>query len=124
MDQSINFIILGINAYANYETRDMAGSMRIKNIFNPLLSNNSISLSNLIMLDLFGIEHIGNTQSSVSEVDCLSIGFRSILYPLSVVRFLRKGMKFIKMHHQKNAANIIYNYQYPDIRNFFLLLFV
>jgi hypothetical protein len=123
MTEAINFIILGNNAYADYEKRDMAGSMRLKNIFNPMLGNKDITISNLIILDLLGIQHDQKKQSTIPEVDCLSIGFSSIKNPLSVIRYLRLGMAFIKAHKKENSKNIIYNYQNPDIRNILLVLY-
>jgi glycosyltransferase involved in cell wall biosynthesis len=118
-----NFIIVSINAYANYETRDMAGSMRIKNLFNPLLDEENISISNLILLDLLSMKHNCHNQSTVKSIDCLSIGYASILNPFSVMGFLKKGRRFIKTHKKKDTINIIYNYQYPDVRNILLLIY-
>jgi glycosyltransferase involved in cell wall biosynthesis len=123
MNKKINFIILSINAYASYETRDMAGSMRVRNLFNPLIDNEDVSISNLIMLDLLSIQYDGQNQSTVSGIDCLSIGYRSVTNPISVIRFLKRGKNFIKAHKKKNEQNILYNYQYPDIRNFLLLMY-
>lgn len=122
-EKKINFIILNINAYANYSGKDMAGAMRIKNLFNPLLEKKEVSVSNLIILDLLSIEHNGRNISSNPDVDCLSIGYKSLKKPLSVIGFLRHGIRFIKDHRQKNSTNIIYSYQYIDIRNFLLLLY-
>lgn len=123
MTKKINFIILGINVYANYDKVDVAGSMRVKNIFDPLLQNKDVSASNLILLDLLGMHHNGFKESTTSDVDCLSIGYRSIINPFSVIGYLKRGIDFIKKHNIENANNIIYNYQYPDIRNFLLLLY-
>lgn len=123
MNKKINFIILSINAYANYETRDMAGSMRVRNLFNPLIENEDVSINNLIMLDLLSIQRDGQNQSTVPGVNCLSIGYRSVTNPISVIRFLQRGKNFIKAHKKQNEQNILYNYQYPDIRNFLLLIY-
>ncbi len=123
MNKKINFIILGVNAFANYETRDMAGSMRIKNLFNPLIHDKDVSISNLIMLDLLSMKYHNNTESTIPGIDCLSIGYKSIFNPLSVIKFLKKGKNFINTHKDKSAKNIIYNYQYPDVRNFLLLIY-
>ena len=121
--KKLNFIILSINAYADYNTSDMAGSMRVKNLFNPLLQNEAINISNLILLDLLFLKNSGNNQSSIKNVDCLSIGYTSIINPFSVIGFLKKGMSFIKEHKKDDAQNIIYNYQYPNIRNFLFILY-
>ena len=123
MQKKINFIVLSTNIYGAFDIKDMAGAVRVRNIFNPLVQQNGVSVSNLIMLDLFGIQDNLKTESINNKVDCLAIGFSSITHPISVLQFLKRGMKFIKQHKQKNAANIIYNYQYPDVRNFLLLLY-
>ena len=101
----------------------MAGSMRVKNLFNPLLQNEAINISNLILLDLLFLKNSGNNQSSIKNVDCLSIEYTSIINPFSDIGFLKKGMSFIKEHKKDDAQNIIYNYQYPNIRNFLLILY-
>jgi len=123
MSSNLNFIILNIDAYPDYETRDMAGSMRVRNLFNPLIEKKGVSLSNLIMLDLFGMDYNDHKQTTNKSVDCLSIGYRSAKYPLSVFRYFKKGIRFIKAHYKKDATNIVYNYQHPDIRNFLFLLY-
>jgi glycosyltransferase involved in cell wall biosynthesis len=56
-------------------------------------------------------------------VDCLSIGYTSLKKPMSVLGFLRKGIRFIRQHKKQGATNIIYNYQYIDIRNVVFLLY-
>lgn len=123
MNKSVNFIIVNVNAFASYETRDMAGSMRVKNIFNPLLGMPDISISNLVLLDLLSLQNNNNEESYKNKIDCLSIGYTSFKSPASIFTYLKKGFKFIKAHHKKNADNIIYNYQHPDIRNFLFLLY-
>ena len=123
MNTNLNFIILNVNAYADYETRDMAGTMRVRNLFNPLIEKKGVSLSNLIMLDLFGMDYNDHNQTTNKSVDCLSIGYKSAKYPLSVIRYLKKGINFIKTHYKKDATNVLYNYQHPDIRNFLFLLY-
>ena len=101
----------------------MAGTMRVRNLFNPLIEKKGVSLSNLIMLDLFGMDYNDHNQTTNKSVDCLSIGYKSAKYPLSVIRYLKKGINFIKTHYKKDATNILYNYQHPDIRNFLFLLY-
>ena len=123
MNKNINFIIVNVNAYGAYETRDMAGSMRVKNIFDPLLNRPDISISNLILLDLLSLQNNNNDQSNNVAIDCLSIGYTSFKSPSSIISYLKKGYRFIKAHHKKDAENIIYNYQHPDIRNFLFLLY-
>ncbi|MEO6358572.1 MAG: glycosyltransferase [Ferruginibacter sp.] len=123
MSKKINFIILNINAYGSYAGKDMAGTMRVKNFFNPLLENKEASVSNLATLDLTCLEHNDFDKSEIKGVDCLSIGYTSILKPLSVIRYLRKGIRFIRQHTKKDVPNIIYNYQYIDIRNFVFLVY-
>jgi glycosyltransferase involved in cell wall biosynthesis len=123
MSIKINFIILNINAYGSYAGKDMAGTMRVKNFFNPLLENNEASVSNLATLDLTCLEHNDYDKTEIQGVDCLSIGYTSIFKPLSVIRYLRKGIRFIRQHTKKDVPNIIYNYQYIDIRNFVFLVY-
>lgn len=123
MEKKINFILLSINAYASYPGRDMAGAMRVKNLFDPLLKNDNISISNLIMLDKLEMQHDGHTQSVMPNVNCISIGYKSLINPSSIFKFLNRGIRFINANHQKSSDNIIYNYQYPDIRNILLLLY-
>lgn len=117
MNKQVNYIILNINAYASWQGRDMAGSLRVRNIFDTLLKNQQATVSNLIPLDLLAMEHHQKQQSTHEEVDCLSIGYSSIKNPLSVWSYLKTGFRFIKEHLKKDQPNVLYNYQYPDIRN-------
>jgi glycosyltransferase involved in cell wall biosynthesis len=123
MDKKVNFIILNINAYAAYGGKDMAGSMRMKNLFTPILERHAATVSNLITLDLLCLEHNDHNRSDMPGVNCLSIGYTSLKKPMSVVSFLRKGIQFIKQHKKEGATNILYNYQYIDIRNIVFLLY-
>lgn len=122
-DKPINFIILNINVYANYTSRHIAGAMRVKNIFDPLLAKPNVTISNLILLDVLELENNNNTSQQIPNVPCLSIGYTKITNIFSVFSFLAKGKKFIQTQQLKNTTNVIYSYQYPDIRNFLLILY-
>jgi glycosyltransferase involved in cell wall biosynthesis len=95
----------------------------VQNIFKPLAEQEHISISNLIMLDLLNLENNNHTLSTDPKIDCLSIGYTSIKNPLSIFKFISRGLKFVKTHKKKDANNILYNYQYPDIRNFIFILY-
>lgn len=121
MNKTVNYIILNINAYASWQGRDMAGTLRVRNIFDNLLKEQQATVSNLIPLDLLAMEHHQQQQSIHEKVECLSIGYSSIKNPVSVWKYLRTGFRFIKAHYKKDQPNVLYNYQYPDIRNILFL---
>jgi glycosyltransferase involved in cell wall biosynthesis len=122
-DKPINFIILNINVYSNYTSRHIAGAMRVKNIFDPMLTKPNVTVSNLVLLDVLELENNNNTSQQLPNVPCLSIGYLKITNIFSVFSFIAKGKKFIKAQQIKNATNVIYSYQYPDIRNIILILY-
>ncbi len=119
----LNLIILNINAYAGYPGRDMAGAMRVRNIFDPLLKEPDVKIANLIPLNLLELEHRNDQSTCMPEVDCLSIGYTRIYNLFSLFRYWSKGCAFIRKRFDKSQCNIIYNYESPDIRNILFLLY-
>lgn len=112
-----NIVVLHINAYAAYRGRDMAGAIRVRNFFDPVLESPENSVSNLILLNIHDFEHNGEHSSITDKVTCLSIGYSKIYNPVSVIRYLKNGFRFLKKQKKEGGCNILYNYESPDIRN-------
>jgi glycosyltransferase involved in cell wall biosynthesis len=119
----LNIILLNINAYAGYPGKDMAGAMRVRNIFDPLVEDPNIQIANLIPLNLLELQYQNDRSTQRREIDCLSIGYTKIYNPLSLWHYWRKGCSFISQRFDKKNCNIIYNYESPDIRNIIFLLY-
>ena len=110
-----NIVIIGVSYFDG-----MASSTRVKNLLEPLLKENSITLSNLI----YEKEAIGITQhkGTIHKIKYFIIGYR-ISSILSLLQFLWQGIKFLRMSKSNSKKNIIYNYQYPDVKNIIFLLY-
>jgi glycosyltransferase involved in cell wall biosynthesis len=113
--KKINVIILGVSYFDG-----MASSTRVRNLLEPLLTNNSISASNLI----YQKDSKGLTQKEglLSKVHYKVIGFRKS-NPLSVISFTCHVIKFLKKNRLSRHRNILYNYDQPDLRNILLILY-
>lgn len=104
----INIIILGVNYFGL-----MASSQRVKNLFQPLLTNSNYCVSNLII------------NSDIRDESSLNITKKVLRYNykniISLLIYLINGSKFIIEKFDKNALNIIYHYQYPSIEDILFL---
>lgn len=110
-----NIVIIGVSYFDG-----MASSTRVRNLLEPLLKENSITVSNLI----YEKEAKGITlhKGTIHKIKYFIIGYK-ITNILSLVQFLWRGIKFLRSSKSNSKKNIIYNYQYPDIKNIIFLLY-
>lgn len=110
-----NIVILGVSYLDG-----MASSMRVRNLFEPLLRNDDIQLSNLIYQgDAFEIK---NKKGCIGQVEYSVIGI-NLKNPFSLFLFWLKGVDFIRRSKSRKYKNILYNYEYIDIKNIIFLLY-
>lgn len=110
-----NVLLLGVSFFDG-----MASSMRVKNLLEPLLATNDVKLSNLIFNgDAYGIE---NRKGRIGQIKYEVIG-SNIWNPIALVFFWWKGIKFIRKSKSMDSRNILYNYEYIDIKNIVFLLY-
>jgi glycosyltransferase involved in cell wall biosynthesis len=111
-----NVLVLGVSCFDG-----MASSTRVRNLIEPLVEKGLIRVFNLI----YTMEYKGEKTAKSGTAN--GIDFRVIeLGPFnifSVVPFLFKGMVSIKKNKSTCYKNIVYNYDYPDAKNIFFLLF-
>jgi glycosyltransferase involved in cell wall biosynthesis len=112
---SCNIVIMGVSYFDG-----MAGSTRVRNLFEPLVRKNLVKTSNLIYQS-DNKEPIG-TDGTLNGVDFRVIGF-NLRNIFSIFGFWSRGMSFLKGSKQAGANNILYNYNYPDLKNIFFLLY-
>jgi glycosyltransferase involved in cell wall biosynthesis len=97
----------------------MASSMRVRNLMEPLLEKELITLSNLIY-QKDNKESIGK-KGTLNNIRFKVIGFR-LSNPFSVFGFLFGGFSFLRKCKQPGSKNILYNYNNPDIKNILFIL--
>ena len=98
----------------------MASSMRVRNLIEPLVEKNLITASNLIY-QKDNKEPIGK-QGARNGISYRVIGF-GLKNIFSVFGFVFGGLSFIRKSKIKGNKNIIYNYNYPDVKNIFFILY-
>lgn len=98
----------------------MASSMRVRNLIEPLVEKNLITASNLIY-QKDNKEPIGK-QGARNGISYRVIGF-GLKNIFSVFGFVFGGLSFIRKSKIKGSKNIIYNYNYPDVKNIFFILY-
>jgi len=113
MHKQLNILLLGVNYIGQ-----MASTQRVKNLFEPMLKLQNISVSNLI---------INESVISVIQVEKGNVNYNHLSYnyknPISVIYFLYSGLKFIFNGYNKGASNILYHYGYPSIEDIIFLKF-
>lgn len=110
-----NIVIMGVSCFDG-----MAGSTRVRNLFQPLISKDQIKANNLIYQS-DNKEPIGN-QGRLQQINFKVIGFK-LSNIFTIMGFWGGGMSFLKQHKLKGYKNIIYNYNYPDLKNIVFLLY-
>ena len=97
----------------------MADSARVRNLFEPLLKKNRISIHNLVHVNSINHQTIGKKQITGSN-------YRYITYkwynPVSIWKFYRDGAQFIRKN-KRTAGNVLYHYDAPDIKNLYFILY-
>ena len=110
-----NIVLLGVSCFDG-----MASSMRVRNLFEPLVEKKLISLNNLIY-QKNNKEPIGK-KGYVNNINFKVIGFR-LANIFSIFTFIFEGIFFIKKSKLKECKNIFYVFDYPDIKNITFILF-
>ena len=109
-----NIVIMGVSYFDG-----MAGSTRVRNLFEPLVRSNQVSVSNLIYRTDNKIS-IGK-RGNIANVNFKIIGFNLANF-FSIIGFWWGGVTFLRASRQPQRKNIIYNYNYPDLKNIVFLL--
>lgn len=110
-----NIVIMGVSYFDG-----MAGSTRVRNLFEPLVKNDLVKASNLIYKSDNKIP-IGE-KGNLNNVNFKIIGFR-LSNIFSIFSFWAGGISFLKRSRLSGYKNIIYNYNYPDLKNIVFLLY-
>lgn len=110
-----NIVITGTSCFDG-----MASSTRVRNLFEPLVKKKLITLGNLIF-ESDNREPIGR-EGVKDEITFRIIGFR-LSNPFSIFSFWYRGFSFLKKNRKKGCKNVLYNYNYPDLKNIFFLLY-
>jgi glycosyltransferase involved in cell wall biosynthesis len=98
----------------------MASSMRVRNLIEPLVEKKLIAVSNLIY-QKDNKEPIGKS-GTLNNINFKVIGF-SLKNVFSVFGFVFGGLSFISSSKQKGSKNILYHYNYPDIKSIWFILY-
>ncbi|HMU09181.1 MAG TPA: glycosyltransferase [Ferruginibacter sp.] len=98
----------------------MAGSTRVRNLFAPLIGRGLLKANNLIY-ETDNKVPIGK-EGRLNEINFRIIGFR-LGNPFSIFSFWGRGMSFLRKNKQSGSKNIIYNYNYPDLKNIVFLMY-
>jgi len=110
-----NIVVLGVSCLDG-----MASSMRVRNLLEPLIKKNLIKVNNIIYKN--DAADLKIYQGNINKINYSIIGFnpRNIL---SIVQFFYRGIIFIDKNKCSSKKNILYNYEYPDIKNILFLLY-
>ena len=110
-----NIVILGVSCFDG-----MASSMRVRNLINPLIEKNFVMANNLIY-QKDNKEPIGKTGTKNNiRFKVIGVSLKNIF---SIFPFFYGGLAFIKYCKAKKQKNILYNYNYPDIKNIVFILY-
>jgi len=110
-----NIMIMGVSCFDG-----MAGSTRVRNLFEPLINAQSITANNLIY-QTDNKEPIGK-KGNLNNINFKVIGFK-LSNIFSIFGFWAGGISFLKKSKNPGFKNIIYNYNYPDLKNILFLLY-
>lgn len=114
-EKKYNIVIMGVSCFDG-----MASSMRVRNLIEPLVAKNLITVGNLIY-QKDNKEPIGKAGKK-NNIAYKVIGFR-LKNPFSVFSFVFGGLGFLRKNKIKGHKNILYNYNYPDVKNIFFILY-
>lgn len=107
----MHILVLGVTLYEG-----MAGSVRVRNLLDPLIESKKIVWSNLFFTKLAGnISTEPKENSKEVEVELSS--------PSSIFRFLRDSFRFIRQRKVAGKLNVFYAYDTPDLKTIFPILY-
>ncbi len=110
-----NITVMGVSCFDG-----MASSMRVRNLLEPLIEKQLISVNNLIYKK-DNKEPIGE-EGILNGISFKIIGFR-LKNIFSVFGFIFGGFSFLSKSKKKGHKNILYNYNYPDVKNILFILY-
>lgn len=112
MKNELNIIIWGANYYGT-----MAPSQRIKNLFEPIIENKNVVVSNLLRNETIDKSLVKEAKINVETF------YYSARNPFSIFRFFVQSYRYLKHKKQKEKQNIFYCYGYPCLENVMILYF-
>lgn len=114
-DPGCNIVVTGVSLFDG-----MASSTRVRNLFEPLIKMNLVTASNLVF-ETDNKEPIGR-QGKLNDIEFEVIGFRLANF-FSIFSFWYRGISFLKRNRKRDCKNILYNYNYPDLKNIVFILY-
>jgi len=111
MNKKFNIILLGPNFYG-----EIASSSRIRNLFEPLLPDKTIEITNLVINSKD--EFINDNKE---RIHVYNLSYK-IYNPVSIIKFYILSARLLKEKRNKESINVFYCYGYPSIENFIILL--
>ncbi|OOG68053.1 glycosyltransferase family 4 protein [Algoriphagus sp. A40] len=107
----MHILVLGVPLYEG-----MAGSVRVRNLLDPLIKCNRIVWSNLFFTKLAGNISLEPNENH-QEVDLV------LSSPGSIYRFLRDSFRFIRQKKVSGSLNVLYAYDTPDLKTILPILY-
>lgn len=107
----MHVLLLGVPLFEG-----MAGSVRVRNLLDPLIKEDKIEWSNL-----YFSKQAGNFQNK-GEAHVMEVEMSMKSIP-SIFRFLRDSFRFIKNRKVSGSKNLFYAYDTPDLKTIFLILY-
>jgi hypothetical protein len=111
IDDYLNVVVQGVSL-----KEGMAGSMRVKNLVDPLIDDGLIKVSNLALTTIHETSKIGQ-KGVIGAIRYEYVGYKNPLNPIEVIKFYKAGITFLKGAFNKNSKNIM------DIRTLEILCF-
>ena len=110
-----NIIVIGTSCFEG-----MASSKRIRNLIEPLIQKNQISVRNLIFQS--ETKELFKKEGKIDNIDFKVIGYR-LINIFSVFGFFYSGFLYIKRNKLSYQKSIIYIYGGPNIQNILFILY-
>jgi glycosyltransferase involved in cell wall biosynthesis len=108
-------MIMGVSCFDG-----MASSTRVRNLIEPLINKDLVTVHNLIY-QKDNREPIGKS-GTLNNINFKIIDFR-LGNPFSIFGFWSRGMSFLRKSKKRGQKNVLYNYNYADLKNIVFLLY-
>jgi glycosyltransferase involved in cell wall biosynthesis len=108
-------MVMGVSCFDG-----MASSTRVRNLFAPLIEKKLIVANNLVYQT--DTRELVEKKGNINNINYRVIGFK-LSNVFSIFSFWAGGISFLRKSKLKGYKNIIYNYNYPDLKNIVILLF-
>lgn len=116
-ESQINILVLNV-----YLFNGTAAATRVLNLLLPLLKKKIIQVESLGFTDTSERDLI-NKKGVEKDIKFLLIGYKSPFNILQVLLFYIKGLQFILNNKKKYNKNVLYAFDYPDIKNILFIVF-